>query len=63
MGPLHSDKPKILTGRRRDGTAIAVKLLYADYDDARPLEVRLEEIENDVKCCEELAAAAVDTSI
>ena len=63
MGPLRSDKPKILTGRRRDGTAIVVKLLNLDNDDVRPVDLRLEEMENEAKCCEELAAVTVDTSI
>ena len=55
MGPLSSEKPKLFTGRRPDGTAIVVKLLYDSMDDARQLKDRVRELEREAECCKDLA--------
>ena len=56
-GPLSSKNPKLLTGRREDGRQIVAKLLYLDFNDIRPLEVRQAELSGEAKCCTDLAVA------
>ena len=57
-GPLMSDKPKLLMGSREDGRQLAVKLLFVDNDDVRPVKDREAEMDNEVQCCKDLALSA-----